>query len=378
MRFIVSILLSLLAVNAYSGVFSRCITDEFRDTIRDVKSDDLLTAADRQKIKDIFENTQLTDSEKAQLSFQVFVDARLRTVPAEDIPAIKEIIDKAKQQRTWRSVNGSYRPITRQITLQSPKMLQDTIIEKATFIHEIEHAIQDSAGRRSASSLRWLKEFFAATELSYLSEEGAMISELRYTASIPIEERKRMIRELESASSWNIDKRSKKFVIRQLKSADKEIEDYLDTERKAGRYSKRQVFLHEAQKKFFLANLFIPVTMLASDLIACPAMISKDGDFSGGDYFDKICLHIYGYKFRKIIQDRLGKSQAWQKCNKDSECLAIPISCGAGTEPPQGSVINSKFESKIKNLYPYPNEAGLSCSFPKPKCSEGLCNFPGR
>jgi hypothetical protein len=224
-----------------------CVRGRLHELIGDVRSEDWLSARDRQTITAIYADQTLTPVERAERSFDIYISARILGLSESDQSQIRNLIAQAQVKLAKSGMlGGSYSLFSKSINISLPDYAISNSVGKAILVHEIEHAIQDRAISGSSRLNTVLRMTLDQTEMRYLMEEGAMTSEFKYLHAIPAEEKAQFIREIQSQPSTILNRGSKKFIVRLLQNSDMDLDQYLAAERAAGRYSRKAIRIDRA------------------------------------------------------------------------------------------------------------------------------------
>jgi hypothetical protein len=281
-----TILLSCLFVFAGSMACAApkpCFQDTLQALVEEVRTGDWFRPEDTHAVQAIQENIALSTAEQAEKTFEVYLNARLRGLPEEDRQSIFRIVAQAKSKPSKNEVDGVYNIYIKKIGLRLPPSVKDTALEKAIFIHEIEHALQDLVTSRPGSRGLFIRRILDSVGTRFLLEEGAMVAELRALKLIPKDERVRLIAEIQSLPKREMDKSSRALCLRMLQNADMDIDGYLAAQRESGRYSAQSI-----GKAHWLP--MVPVTVLAGGLIGLALACGYTSNPSA--LFAEICIKV--------------------------------------------------------------------------------------
>jgi hypothetical protein len=225
---------------SFSNIPKLCI-DIVRDLNKKAKESyiHLLTFIEIEKIFN--ENTSA--SHRAQKLFDLVLRDRITTLSPEIKNKIKQLLKKRVLSNKDTSVTF-YNQETDTIHLKNDfPEIEPNYIYYASFIHEVEHALQNYLLHEKVPKLK--AEAVDTVGLRTQQEIGAMLLEYDYIRMVPESERKKAFEEAQKNMSQDISESEKKYFKTLLLGTYSKPIDYIKAHQREGRYSVESI------EKFF-------------------------------------------------------------------------------------------------------------------------------
>lgn len=237
----------------------------------------------------------------AKALFELYFKGRLEVLMPEDRQKIKTLLaDHTKSMGVWEALfkfggRGSHYNSRKQaIFLVQPTRYQMTLMGYYELAHELEHAIQDiklqrgmDMDRQEVSKSLANLSLRDIAKVRFEQERGAMIAEWQFIRSIPRQYRNQLLAQIsrdKMLPPW-----FKKLYVRSLESAEKSLEEYLDIQYKAGRYSFEDLNKDlKSERNHLKARDFFLIFGIPAIAYYCNSSIKKNIDSN----FTEWCLNI--------------------------------------------------------------------------------------
>jgi len=282
----------------------KCVISVLEETLLEIKKS-FIDQHSREMIGDIFSNSTLTKNEKARKAFELVLAKRLSLIPKDDAQIIWSTFQNLKTTYSKDTIDGYYLMFGRgHLAVTIPEQYSGTAIEYFTIAHELEHGVQHYRLKGRVGTLkRLIQEIIHPINTRFLQEEGAMRAEWAFLQSIPQSERKKMITEVMQDAV--IKPESKKFLLRTFSNADSDADIYIQIERKAGRYSKKNIAAFAVPASAAIGATSTLMGMIATLTITsgiCIEMIGENGTIPETSFFKDVCLKLA--PVRRAIDER--------------------------------------------------------------------------